>query len=209
MSLNHVRTHTHKRKKQCVFLCAHRIVQHERYGVLTLVNTTGADTGEYTCYPMYCEDTDCRKEYDKAINVFVFFPGRVKQLYCCLHMHLSSFYHQPLYLIASLTYLVPVLTRPTWAVCSIIWLLWGNSAENKLADTPPLPSDVSWGQGNAAPRVPASGGGGGWHRDLLQCQERLHHQSTAALPCWSLVLCSQSGQPAAELNQVHAHLCQL
>ncbi|XP_071396616.1 platelet-derived growth factor receptor-like protein [Centroberyx affinis] len=51
-----------------------RIVQHERYGVLTLVNSTGADTGEYTCYPMYCEDTDCRKEYDKAVKVFVFFP---------------------------------------------------------------------------------------------------------------------------------------
>lgn len=51
-----------------------RIVQHERYGVLTLVNTTGADTGEYTCYPMYCEDTDCRKEYNKAVKVFVFFP---------------------------------------------------------------------------------------------------------------------------------------
>ncbi|KAM7389541.1 hypothetical protein PAMP_023511 [Pampus punctatissimus] len=50
------------------------IVQHERYGVLTLVNTTGADTGEYTCYPMYCEDRDCRKEYDKAVKVFVFFP---------------------------------------------------------------------------------------------------------------------------------------
>ncbi|XP_051276777.1 platelet-derived growth factor receptor-like protein [Dicentrarchus labrax] len=50
-----------------------RIVQHERYSVLTLVNTTGADTGEYTCYPMYCEDTDCRKEYDKAVKVFVFF----------------------------------------------------------------------------------------------------------------------------------------
>ncbi|XP_042074368.1 platelet-derived growth factor receptor-like protein [Haplochromis burtoni] len=51
-----------------------RIVQYERYGVLTLVNTTGADTGEYTCYPMYCEDTDCRKEYSKAVKVFVFFP---------------------------------------------------------------------------------------------------------------------------------------
>ncbi|XP_030595751.1 platelet-derived growth factor receptor-like protein [Archocentrus centrarchus] len=51
-----------------------RIVQYERYGVLTLVNTTGADTGEYTCYPMYCEDTDCRKEYSKAAKVFVFFP---------------------------------------------------------------------------------------------------------------------------------------
>ncbi|XP_040029812.2 platelet-derived growth factor receptor-like protein [Gasterosteus aculeatus] len=51
-----------------------RIVQHQRYGVLTLVNTTGADTGEYTCFPMYCEDTDCRKEYNKAVKVFVFFP---------------------------------------------------------------------------------------------------------------------------------------
>ncbi|XP_041846555.1 platelet-derived growth factor receptor-like protein [Melanotaenia boesemani] len=51
-----------------------KIVQHERYSALTLVNTTGADTGEYTCYPMYCEDTDCRKEYNKAVKVFVFFP---------------------------------------------------------------------------------------------------------------------------------------
>ncbi|XP_077389037.1 platelet-derived growth factor receptor-like protein [Festucalex cinctus] len=51
-----------------------RIVQHERYGVLKLVNTTGADTGEYTCYPMFCKDTDCRKNYDKAAKIFVFFP---------------------------------------------------------------------------------------------------------------------------------------
>ncbi|XP_057706586.1 platelet-derived growth factor receptor-like protein isoform X1 [Corythoichthys intestinalis] len=51
-----------------------RFVQHERYGALTLVNTTGADTGEYTCYPMFCEDTDCRKNYEKAAKVFVFFP---------------------------------------------------------------------------------------------------------------------------------------
>lgn len=58
--------------------CLRRIVQHERYGVLTLINTTGADTGEYTCYPMFCEDTDCRKNYDKASKVFVFFPGMVK-----------------------------------------------------------------------------------------------------------------------------------
>lgn len=54
-----------------------RIVQHERYGALTLVNTTGADTGVYTCYPMYCEDADCRKEYGKAVKVFAFFPGTI------------------------------------------------------------------------------------------------------------------------------------
>uniref|UniRef100_A0A3Q2QFG2 Platelet-derived growth factor receptor-like protein n=1 Tax=Fundulus heteroclitus TaxID=8078 RepID=A0A3Q2QFG2_FUNHE len=50
------------------------IVQQERFGLLTLVNTTVADTGEYSCYPMYCEDRDCRREYSKAISVFIFFP---------------------------------------------------------------------------------------------------------------------------------------
>lgn len=65
--------------EHCVLLWFHRTVQHERYGTLTLVNSTGADTGEYTCYPMYCEDTDCRKEYDKAIKVFVFFAGNATQ----------------------------------------------------------------------------------------------------------------------------------
>ncbi|KAG9340916.1 hypothetical protein JZ751_020109 [Albula glossodonta] len=51
-----------------------RTIQHERYGALILSNATGADTGEYTCYPMYCEDSDCRKEYDRAVKVFIFFP---------------------------------------------------------------------------------------------------------------------------------------
>ncbi|KAJ8394460.1 hypothetical protein AAFF_G00046710 [Aldrovandia affinis] len=51
-----------------------RTLQHERYGVLVLSNATGADTGEYTCYPMYCEEGDCRKEYHRAVKVFVFFP---------------------------------------------------------------------------------------------------------------------------------------
>ncbi|KAF7702452.1 platelet-derived growth factor receptor-like protein [Silurus meridionalis] len=51
-----------------------RMVQHERYSVLILTNSSGADTGEYTCYPLYCEDSECRKEYDKALKVFIFFP---------------------------------------------------------------------------------------------------------------------------------------
>ncbi|KAM4732494.1 platelet-derived growth factor receptor-like protein isoform 2-T2 [Anableps anableps] len=50
------------------------IVQQEQFNLLTLVNTTVADTGEYTCYPMYCEDRDCRREYNKAVKVFIFFP---------------------------------------------------------------------------------------------------------------------------------------
>uniref|UniRef100_A0A3P9BVY2 Platelet-derived growth factor receptor-like protein n=1 Tax=Maylandia zebra TaxID=106582 RepID=A0A3P9BVY2_9CICH len=62
------------RKQENVFFCSFllwlcRIVQYERYGVLTLVNPSGADTGEYTCYPMYCEHTDCRKEYSKAVSL--------------------------------------------------------------------------------------------------------------------------------------------
>ncbi|XP_061089971.1 platelet-derived growth factor receptor-like protein [Conger conger] len=51
-----------------------RMIQHEKYGVLILANSTGADTGEYTCYPMLCEEGDCRKDYDRAVKVFVFFP---------------------------------------------------------------------------------------------------------------------------------------
>ncbi|KAK2890946.1 hypothetical protein Q8A67_013589 [Cirrhinus molitorella] len=50
-----------------------RTVQHERYGTMILANATAADTGEFTCYPMYCEDKDCRKQYDKAVKVFIFF----------------------------------------------------------------------------------------------------------------------------------------
>lgn len=59
------------------------MVQHDRYGTLILANATGADTGEYTCYPMYCEDTDCRREYNKAVKVFIFFPGKA----LCLYSH--------------------------------------------------------------------------------------------------------------------------
>ncbi|KAL0973699.1 hypothetical protein UPYG_G00209790 [Umbra pygmaea] len=51
-----------------------RMVQHQRYGTLILSNSTGADTGEYTCFPLVCEDSDCRKQYDKAVKVFIFFP---------------------------------------------------------------------------------------------------------------------------------------
>ncbi|KAG5852992.1 hypothetical protein ANANG_G00068410 [Anguilla anguilla] len=51
-----------------------RTVQHARYGALILSNATGADTGEYTCYPMHCEEKDCRKDYERAVKVFVFFP---------------------------------------------------------------------------------------------------------------------------------------
>ncbi|KAK1161250.1 platelet-derived growth factor receptor-like protein [Acipenser oxyrinchus oxyrinchus] len=50
-----------------------RVIQHSKYSSLVLVNSTGADTGEYICYPMYCEDSDCRREYDRAAKTFIFF----------------------------------------------------------------------------------------------------------------------------------------
>lgn len=139
-------------------LCS--IVQHERYGGLTLVNSTGADTGEYTCFPMYCEDTDCRKEYDKAVKVFVFFPGTINKLFIDAYTCTSQNCGPPLYIPASLIgsrftftcylivnmpYLPTVPIRPTRTICSIVWLLRGDSAENQLADGAPLPGDVAWG----------------------------------------------------------------
>lgn len=73
-----------------------RIVQQERYGVLRVVNGTGADTGEYACYPLYCEDTDCRREYDKAAKVFVFFPGtKIKTPFFIFFFHATAqFFHE-------------------------------------------------------------------------------------------------------------------
>lgn len=53
-----------------------RVIQHLKYSSLVLVNSTGADTGEYICYPMYCEDSDCRREYDRAAKTFIFFSGK-------------------------------------------------------------------------------------------------------------------------------------
>uniref|UniRef100_A0A8C4SIJ3 Platelet-derived growth factor receptor-like protein n=1 Tax=Erpetoichthys calabaricus TaxID=27687 RepID=A0A8C4SIJ3_ERPCA len=50
-----------------------RFIQREKYNSLILVNSTAADTGEYTCYPLYCEERDCRRIYDKAVKTFIFF----------------------------------------------------------------------------------------------------------------------------------------
>lgn len=62
-------------KRPLPFLSVFRMVQHERYGTLIVANSTAADTGEYTCFPVYCEEKDCRKIYDKAVKVYIFFSG--------------------------------------------------------------------------------------------------------------------------------------
>lgn len=99
-----------------------RIAQHERYGVLTLVNTTGADTGDYTCFPMYCEDTDCRKEYDKAVKVFVFFPGTMNKLfidaYTCTYQNCNPLLYFTARLIGSLFTFTRYLIYRQYAISS-------------------------------------------------------------------------------------------
>lgn len=111
-------------------------------------------------------------------------------------------------LIINLPYL-PVLNRPTWTVCSLGWILWGDSAQIQLAHAPPLSGDVTWSQSNSAQGVSSSRGGSGWEGDLFWCQKGHHDTSASGSPCRSLVLCCQSGQPQAELHQIHAHLRQL
>ena len=48
-------------------------------------------------------------------------------------------------LIIYLPYLLTAPLRPTGTICAIVWLLQGDSAENKLADSPPLPGDLTRG----------------------------------------------------------------
>lgn len=90
--------------------------------------------------------------------------------------------------------------RPTRTICSFIWLLRGDSAEDQLANGPPLPGNIPWRQSNFAPWVSTSWGGSGRDRDFFWRQEGLHHPSSPATSRWILVLCSQSGQPEAELH---------
>ena len=42
------------------------VKQHERYGQLTLVNSTAADTGEFSCWGQLCTGYVCRKDEAKT-----------------------------------------------------------------------------------------------------------------------------------------------
>nr|XP_016849529.1 PREDICTED: platelet-derived growth factor receptor-like protein isoform X2 [Anolis carolinensis] len=49
------------------------IRQHDRYGQLTLGNSTAADTGEYSCWLLVCNGYSCKKDESKTGSTYIFF----------------------------------------------------------------------------------------------------------------------------------------
>ncbi|XP_051870617.1 platelet-derived growth factor receptor-like protein [Pristis pectinata] len=49
------------------------INHRERFSQLTVVNSTGADTGEYSCWALDCDSETCRKDDSKKGSTYVFF----------------------------------------------------------------------------------------------------------------------------------------
>lgn len=52
------------------------VKQHERYGQLTLVNSTAADTGEFSCWGQLCTGYVCRRDEAKTGSTYIFFTGK-------------------------------------------------------------------------------------------------------------------------------------
>ena len=50
--------------------------QHERYGQLTLVNSTAADTGEFSCWGQLCNGFICRRDEAKTGSTYIVFTGK-------------------------------------------------------------------------------------------------------------------------------------
>ncbi|KAJ6667851.1 hypothetical protein lerEdw1_016172 [Lerista edwardsae] len=50
-----------------------RIKHFERHSQLIVVNSTAADTGEYSCWSFHCHDSECRHGEDKLSKTFIFF----------------------------------------------------------------------------------------------------------------------------------------
>uniref|UniRef100_A0A2R9AT34 Platelet-derived growth factor receptor-like protein n=1 Tax=Pan paniscus TaxID=9597 RepID=A0A2R9AT34_PANPA len=52
------------------------VKQNERYGQLTLVNSTSADTGEFSCWVQLCSSYICRKDEAKTGSTYIFFTEK-------------------------------------------------------------------------------------------------------------------------------------
>ncbi|KAM5264910.1 platelet-derived growth factor receptor-like protein [Ctenodactylus gundi] len=52
------------------------VKQHERYSQLTLVNSTAADTGEFSCWGQLCTGYICRKDEAKTGSTYIFFTEK-------------------------------------------------------------------------------------------------------------------------------------
>ncbi|XP_072120617.1 platelet-derived growth factor receptor-like protein [Mobula birostris] len=49
------------------------ISHRERFSQLTVANSTGADTGEYSCWALDCDSETCRKDDSKTGSTYIFF----------------------------------------------------------------------------------------------------------------------------------------
>nr|XP_023406709.1 platelet-derived growth factor receptor-like protein [Loxodonta africana] len=52
------------------------VKQHERYGQLILVNSTAADTGEFSCWLQLCHGYVCRKDEARTGSTYIFFTEK-------------------------------------------------------------------------------------------------------------------------------------
>ncbi|KAL6091502.1 hypothetical protein STEG23_020253 [Scotinomys teguina] len=52
------------------------VKQNERYGQLTLVNTTSADTGEYSCWGQLCNGYICRRDESRTGSTYILFTEK-------------------------------------------------------------------------------------------------------------------------------------
>ncbi|XP_001379182.1 platelet-derived growth factor receptor-like protein [Monodelphis domestica] len=53
-----------------------RIKHFTQYSQLLVMNSTIADTGEYSCWSRYCQDSECRDVKDRTNKTFVFFTDQ-------------------------------------------------------------------------------------------------------------------------------------
>lgn len=52
------------------------VKQNERYGQLTLVNSTAADTGEFSCWERLCNGYICRRDEARTGSTYIFFTEK-------------------------------------------------------------------------------------------------------------------------------------
>ncbi|PIO28989.1 hypothetical protein AB205_0184760, partial [Aquarana catesbeiana] len=62
--------------EQCsVLCCLSSIKQLDRYGQLILINSSAADTGEFTCWAQLCDSLGCKKDESKTGSTYIFFTA--------------------------------------------------------------------------------------------------------------------------------------
>ncbi|KAM8940013.1 platelet-derived growth factor receptor-like protein [Pelodytes ibericus] len=52
------------------------VKQHDRYGQLILINSSAADTGEFSCWAQVCNNHGCRKDESKSGSTYIFFTDK-------------------------------------------------------------------------------------------------------------------------------------